>query len=77
MENMAEETIEVLGMTCKGCARTIYNELSRFEGVEFSVSLENKKVVVKYPKDRYRREDFEAAIENHGYGVRGKSERTQ
>ncbi len=28
-----EETIEILNMTCKGCARTLENEFRKFEGI--------------------------------------------
>jgi len=31
------ETLEIINMTCRGCARTLENELRKFEGIDYSV----------------------------------------
>jgi copper chaperone CopZ len=67
-----QETIEILGMTCTGCARTLENEFRKFPNIEYSVSFPRKNVVVSYSPATYKREDFEKAIESHGYRVKGK-----
>lgn len=67
-----EETIEILNMTCKGCARTIENELRKFDGISCSVSLPGKSVTVCYSPRQYSLIDFEKAIESHGYRIKGK-----
>ena len=67
-----QETIDVLGMTCTGCARTLENEFRKFEDIEYSVSLPGGHIVVRYSPETYRRDDFEKAIEAHGYRVKGK-----
>ena len=70
--NRCEETIEVLGMTCTGCARTLENEFRKFEDVEYSVNFPDRQIFVRYAPATYRREDFEKAVESHGYRVKGK-----
>ena len=66
------ETIEITGMTCVGCARTLENEFRKFKDIEYSVSLSNKSITVTYSPAEYKREDFEKAIESHGYKIKGK-----
>ena len=67
-----QETIEIMNMTCKGCARTLENEFRKFEGIKYSVSFADKSITVIYSAAEYKREDFERAIESHGYKVKGK-----
>ena len=67
-----EETIEILNMTCKGCARTLENEFRRFEGIDYSVSFPDKSITITYSPSDFKRGDFENAIESHGYKVKGK-----
>lgn len=67
-----EETIEILNMTCKGCARTLENEFRKFEGISYSVSLPGKTVTVCYSPQQYSLIDFEKAIESHGYRIKDK-----
>ncbi len=71
-DDKRQETIEILGMTCTGCARTLENEFRRFPNIEYSVSLPRKNIVVRYSPAGYQREDFEKAIESHGYRIKGK-----
>jgi len=66
-----EETIEITNMTCRGCARTIENELRRFEGIEYAVNLPGKTVTVCYSPRQYSLMDFEKVIESHGYRIKG------
>jgi len=67
-----QETIEIIGMTCVGCARTIENELRKFGGIEYIVDFPERSVTVVYSPSAYDRADFEKAIESHGYKIRGK-----
>ena len=70
----AKETFEILNMTCVGCARTLENEFRKFDRIEYSVSLKDKNITVSYSPGDYSREDFERAIEGHGYKLKGKNE---
>ena len=65
-----QETIEIVNMTCKGCARTLENEFRKFEGIDCSVSLTDKSITITYSPTDYKLEDFEKAIESHGYQVK-------
>ena len=67
------ETIEVMGMTCVGCARTLENEFRKFEDIDFVVDFAGKSITVRYCPDKHKREDFENAIESHGYKIKGKA----
>lgn len=68
-----EETIEIVGMTCAGCARTLENEFIKFEGIDFFVNLAEKNITVQYSPAKHTREDFVKAIESHGYRIKGKA----
>jgi copper chaperone CopZ len=72
-EEKVQETIEIVNMTCKGCARTLENEFRKFEGVEYSVSFPDRSITINYSPADYKRDDFEKAIESHGYKVKGKT----
>jgi copper chaperone CopZ len=67
----AQATIEVLGMTCTGCARTLENAFRRFPDIECTVDFPARTVTVRYAPAAYQREVFEQAIEAHGYRVKG------
>ena len=67
-----QETIEIVNMICKGCARTLESEFRKFEGIDYLVSLAGKNIRVTYAPADYKREDFEKAIESHGYKIKGK-----
>jgi len=43
-----QETIEIINMTGKGCARTLENEFRKFKGLDYSVSLSDKSITVIY-----------------------------
>jgi copper chaperone CopZ len=63
-------TIEIIGMTCTGCARTL--EMRKFKGIEYSVNFPERSLTVAFSPAKYKREDFEKAIESHGYKIKGK-----
>ena len=65
-----KENIEITNMTCKGCARTIENELRKFEDIEYTVSFPDKSITVMYSPEDHNLEDFEKAIESHGYKIK-------
>ena len=67
-----QETIEITGMTCTGCARTLENEMRKFSGIEYSVNFPERSLTVAFSPAKYKREDFEKAIESHGYKIKGK-----
>ena len=67
-----KETIEIMGMTCTGCARTLENEMRKFSGIEYSVNFPERSLTVAFSPAEYKREDFEKAIESHGYKIKGK-----
>ena len=72
-EGKEQETIEIINMTCKGCARTLENEFRKFKGIDYSVSLPDKSITITYSSKDYKWEDFEKAIESHGYKVKRKT----
>ena len=67
-----KETIEIMGMTCTGCARTLENEMRKFSGIEYSINFPERSLTVAFSPAAYKREDFEKAIESHGYKIKGK-----
>lgn len=69
-EEKIKETIEIMNMTCKGCARTLENEMRRFENIDCAVSFPDKSITVMYSPKDHNLEDFEKAIESHGYRIK-------
>ena len=65
-----KETIEIMNMTCKGCARTLENEMRKFENIDCAVSFPDKSITVMYSPEDHNLEDFEKAIESHGYRIK-------
>ena len=61
-EEKEKETIDIVGMTCVGCARTLENEFRKFDGVDYSVSLADKNITVTYSPAQYKRENFEKEV---------------
>ena len=72
-EDKIKETIEITNMTCVGCARTIENELRKFDKTECSVSFTDKSFTVIFSPEDYSKKDFEKAVESHGYRIKGKT----
>ncbi len=67
-----EKTLEIENMTCKGCARTIENELRKFKGIDYLVSFPERSIKINYSPDEYSLEEFVKAIKAHGYRIKGK-----
>ena len=62
--------INVSGMSCEGCEKTIATALSDLDGVEDArVSLEYEQAKVKFEPAKVSIDDLKAAIESKGYGV--------
>ena len=72
-EEKVQETLEIINMTCKGCARTLENEFRKFKDIDYSLSFPDRNITVRYSPKDYKREDFERAIESHGYRIKGTS----
>jgi copper chaperone len=65
-------TLNVKGMTCMGCVRSVKNVVEPIEGVSaVDVSLEKGEVTVRYDAGRAKVDAFKAAIEDAGYDVVG------
>jgi copper ion binding protein len=62
--------IDVTGMHCDACVKTVTKALTEIEGVnDAKVSLEYEQAKVKFSASKVSEEDFKAAIEGKGYGV--------
>jgi len=68
-----QETLEIIGMTCTGCARTLENEFRKFKDIDFFVNLAEKNITIRYYPAQYTLEDFVKAIESHGYRIKGRA----
>jgi len=67
---MAKSTLElnVEGMTCDGCVRSIERKLSKVAGVESArVSLGTGKATVEYDDSRANADQLIGAVEQIGY----------
>ena len=72
-EKRVQENIEIENMTCIGCARTLENEFRKFKGIDYRVSFPERSIKVTYSPADYSLEKFVAAIESHGYKIKGKT----
>lgn len=61
-------TVEVDGLRCQSCCRTLAAKLNALEGVSAKVSLENRTAVVSYERPLEDSEIAEA-VESAGFGV--------
>jgi len=69
---METVTLNVKGMTCMGCVRSVKNVLEPIAGVHnIEVSLEKGLVTVSYDAARTGIEAFKSAIADAGYDVVG------
>ena len=69
---METVTINVKGMTCMGCVRSVKNVLEPISGVAgVEVSLEKGLVTVRYDAAKTAVEAFKSAIAEAGYDVVG------
>lgn len=67
---MAVATIEVQGMTCQGCVKSVTKALQAVDGVTSTdVSLEKNQATVTYEKGKATVSDLKLAIEDAGYDV--------
>lgn len=64
MENI---TINIKGMHCQGCVKTVSNALSNIKGVKaVIVSLENKNAVISF-EGEIKKEDLISAVNELGF----------
>ncbi|KUO97294.1 heavy-metal-associated domain-containing protein [Ferroacidibacillus organovorans] len=67
---MAVATIEVQGMTCQGCVKSVTKALQAVDGVTSAdVSLEKNQATVTYEEGKATVSDLKLAIEDAGYDV--------
>ena len=65
---METVTIQITGMTCSSCVRSITKVLNSVPGVEKAeVSLEKENAVVTFDKTKTNADTLIAAIENGGF----------
>jgi len=63
-------TLNIKGMTCGGCVKSVTNVLQPIKGVSsVDVSLEQNRAIIKYDPAQAQFEQFKSAIENAGYDV--------
>lgn len=69
---MKQQTINISGMSCSGCADMIAENLSQLSGVQnVTVHLNENSAAVKYNPDEVTLDDFKRTIEDTGYGFKG------
>jgi len=69
---MQTATLNVSGMTCGGCVRSVSKVLNTLDGVvKTDVSLENKSAVVEYDEAKVNPAQLKRAVEEAGYEVAG------
>ena len=69
MENVIL-TLDVKGMTCMGCVKSVKNVLEPIPGVDkVDVTLESGKVKISYDPTQAKVDAFKTAIEGAGYDV--------
>ena len=69
-KNIEVVMMDVTGMHCESCVKTLTRVLKDVEGVEkVKVSLENEQAKVRFDSTVVNVEELKAAIEAKGYGV--------
>jgi len=69
---MQTATLNISGMKCGGCVRSVTNLLSALDGVvKADVSLEEKRAVVDYDAAKIDPGQLKRAVEEAGYEVAG------
>jgi copper chaperone len=69
---METATLNIKGMTCGGCVRSVSNVLNALDGVaKADVSLDKHQAVVDYDATKLGVEQLRRAVEDAGYEVRG------
>ena len=67
---MGEVILQVKGMTCGGCKKSVETGVSSLEGVEkVNVELQTGKVEVSFNDTRVDIEKIKSAVQNKGYFV--------
>ncbi|MEE4255395.1 MAG: heavy-metal-associated domain-containing protein [Bacteroidales bacterium] len=71
-EKIEVAIIEVTGMHCDGCVKTVTNALQGLDGVQNAkVTLEDEQARVEFDPNKLGSDDLKHAIEESGYGVGG------
>ena len=67
---MQTATLNISGMTCGGCVRSVSKVLNALDGVARSdVSLDERRAVIDFDPDKVGVERLKRAIEEAGYEV--------
>ena len=68
---MATITLNIDGMTCGGCVKSVTKVLNDLDGVRSAtVSLENKNAQVEFDEGKIQMAQLVEAVEDAGYDVR-------
>ncbi|MBX6391987.1 MAG: heavy-metal-associated domain-containing protein [Burkholderiales bacterium] len=68
---MAEQVLNIGGMTCQGCVNSVTRVLQALPGVEsVAVSLEKSEARVRYDPSRVAPDAFRQAVQQAGFEVR-------
>lgn len=63
-------TLNIKGMTCGGCVKSVTTVLQQLPGVSaVNVSLEQNQAAITYDPAKAKPEQFKAAIEDAGFDV--------
>jgi len=69
---MQTATLNISGMTCGGCVRSVTSVLSALDGVvKADVSLDKRCAVVDYDAGKLNLQQLKRAVEEAGYEVAG------
>ena len=67
---MKQETINISGMHCNGCVKSVTNALNKINGVTgVEVSLTDERAVVQYDETKTNIEQLNNAVTEAGYEV--------
>ena len=67
---METQTLNIKGMTCGGCVKSVTNVLQQLSGVSsVNVSLEQNNATISYDPAKVKPAQFISAIEEAGYDV--------
>ena len=67
---MKQETINISGMHCNGCVKSVTNALNKINGVTgVEVSLTDERAVVQYDETKTNIEQLKSAVTEAGYEV--------
>ena len=67
---MKQETINISGMHCNGCVKSVTNALNKIDGVTgVEVSLTDERAVVRYDETKASIEQLNRAVTEAGYEV--------